>query len=129
MTEDFATQKAADAAFFEDWSEWARLDGMPARPKNFNRYRYDGDYSRYYCILRRGDRAFEIKIPPQDPIVRIVQDLPDVYQDRRAGPGFRQIAHARKQWVYWIPAQHWQAVRSVLPVLKREITAWSQTRN
>ena len=122
MTSDaYSLDKAADAAFFEDWSEWQCLDGLPETPRPYNRYLHaaGGPYSSYYCILDKRSRTFEIKVPPQAPITRLVTSLPGVLQDKRAGPGWTQVAHSRKQWVYWVPAQHYKALLAALPIIKR----------
>lgn len=126
MSTAYSRQKAADAAFFDDWSEWHELDSLPPRPKHVNRTMSDAGYSRYYCLPDVRQQVFELRIPAQAPISNFVRSLPGVYQDPRAGAGFRQVSHARKQQVYWIPAEHHAALRAALPAIKQMVTAWTR---
>jgi hypothetical protein len=134
---DFSREKAADAAFFEDWSEFERLDGLPNRPSKGGlpvRWGNVGlrDYSEYYAILRRsvacvGGPAFEIRAPENRPICDVIRRLPGACQDPRIN-GRDRVAYRRYQNLWFVPAEHWQAVRHMLPQLRAMITDWSLRR-
>lgn len=110
-----------DAAFFEDWSSWASLDGR------------EGRQSHYYCLLRRRDArmggrpCFEIAIPEQEPISRLLRAVPGCkkhppvkYHRIGVGPG--------PDTVYFVPAEHWAALRRALPAIQNATTKWVETR-
>ncbi|MDB5523880.1 MAG: hypothetical protein JWM58_1643 [Rhizobium sp.] len=131
MTNQYDRERAADAAFFEDWGEFSVLDGLPEKKGPVRSSRRD-DYSRYYCILRRNEKfmggpVFEICIPNSGPITDRVKRLPGCRQT----PGLygrNSVANMRLRGTYFVPAEHWRMVQKTLPILKAEVTAWSQSR-
>lgn len=109
-------EREADAASFEDWSEWERLDGKPAAPRP--RPQRDGAnlrYSRYYCSLAPSRRRFEIRVPPNVPIDTMVRRLPGAYRTPRA----------TREGCYSVPAENWRALRAALPAIKAAVIAWT----
>lgn len=110
-----------DAAFFEDWSPWASLDGL------------EGRQSHYYCLLRKRvawmDRypCFEIAIPEQEPIARLLRAVPG---SRKHPPvKFRRIGFGPgPDTVYCVPAEHWRALRQTLPEIKTAVRKWMTER-
>jgi len=129
-------QRAADAAFFEDWSGWTSLDDLPQRPtKNDQAIQYGarthGSWSRYYCVLSlsRGwvdGPHFEVAVPPCAPIADLVRALPGARQH----PGLYgrdQVSLRRLRNTWHIPAQYWADVRGALPGIKAATVQWAET--
>lgn len=123
-----------DAAFFEDWSDWASLDDQPARPitPNGELIRWGAIglrcYSRYYCDLRLnigriGGPAFEIALPPSAHIHRMLRLVPGAHQDPRA-TDYSRPAHQRLRNTWYVPAEHWRALRAALPAIKAATKTW-----
>ena len=109
------TQREADAASFEDWSQWEQLDGKPRAPRP--RPLRDGApriYSRYYCQMSPNRMRFEICVPPNVPIINMVSRLPGAYRTPRA----------TREGCYSVPAEHWRALRAALPAIKAAVVAW-----
>lgn len=114
-----AKQKASDAAFFEDWSEWQSLDDLPPSDKQFGHFvQRPQQHNRYWCFLRHhsdlvGGAAFELSLPENVRICRMVEGIPGV---RRLPGRFHQQAG-----YHLVPAEHWQQLRDILPALKAAI--------
>ncbi len=110
-------QKAADAAFFEDWSEWKNLDDLPSPDKRAG-YHVQSPrlHNLYWCLLRRhsaaiGGPAFELRIPENHGVLTLLRDIPGIKQ--LPGRYYRQPGN------YLVPAEHWQKLRAALPQIKR----------
>lgn len=127
-----------DAAFFEDWSAWASLDDLPPRPRNGSGevIRWGGRglaaYSRYYCDLRLrigwlDAPAFEIAIPPSASIHDMVRAIPGARQHPRAHD-YSTSAPRRPENAWYVPAEHWRALRAALPAIKAATQAWVAAR-
>lgn len=129
------TARQRDAAFFEDWSPWANLDGLPERPRRDNGQRIiwgnEGlrDWSRYYCLLRHnmtwmGGPCFEIAIPPSASIEAMLLAVPGcrkpppaAYRSlSRRGPG--------RDDTYYVPAENWPHLRRALPAIQTATEQW-----
>lgn len=118
MTSPPDLQRAEDAAFFEDWSEWASLDGLPRRPAGVAR----GPDSRWcvywlnISVARRGFVICAASAPVRDLIARI--------------PGARRERKDRYdlcQTYWYIPAASWRDLRASLPRIKAETIAYLAT--
>lgn len=122
------TSREADAAFFEDWSQWSVLDGLPLCPPTGCTPAARSDYSRYYCDLRLGPGwiggpYFEITLPCRNPLMSICRALPGARQHPQLhGP--HRVAHIRLDGTWYVPAQHWRAVRAALPEIQRLTRAY-----
>jgi hypothetical protein len=127
-------RREADAAFFEDWSAWASLDGKPIRPVDqplTHRDREDYRWRRYYCSLllrcpRCDGPGFEICIPSQASIHRIIERMPGIRRDPRATAAATNVAWSGLLNVYYLPAQHWRDLLARLPEVKRLTTAYAE---
>ena len=114
-----AKQKASDAAFFEDWSEWQSLDDLPLSDKQFGHFvQQPHRHNRYWCFLRHhsdlvGGAAFELSLPENDRICRMIETIPGV---RRLPGRFH-----RQPGYHLVPAENWQQLRNALPALKAAI--------
>ncbi len=126
MTNNWVIERAADAALFEDWSEWESLDDLPATDKRFGYYNQSPTkHTRYWCALRRrstliGGPAFELFLPEQYSIQRMVDAIPGVRRLPGRFPGSNGI--------YLVPAQHWQTLREVLPALKEAVSQYARKK-
>jgi len=94
-------QRSADAAAFEDWSEWASLGCLEGK--------------RYYCLLSPSLRFFDICVPSNHPIIEMVTRIPGARRDRLT------ITEAG---CYRMPAQNWRSLRSALPRIKAATLRW-----
>jgi hypothetical protein len=128
---DYAIERAADAAFFEDWAEWAHLDSLPPRPKDWLRNRDHTSYSRYYCALYRRagsgrTPAFEICLPEITQIHDIIRRVPGAYRNPRH-TSTHHYGHFQSRRLWFVPAENWQALRQALPRLKVAVSAFAGT--
>ena len=86
MTIDIALQRRRDEAFFEDWSEWASLDDLPEPDKRRGYFLQQPDnHHRFACRLLRnvnwiGGPAFEVSLPGDDRIYRLIKRVPGIRQ-------------------------------------------------
>lgn len=137
-------QRDTDAAFFEDWSEWASLTGeFGERVERIGNtvIRERQPYGTYYCalvdssIVAPGRPGFEIALPPhdspdtclkRDPITMQLRRLPDLRRHPRANWEARNVAYHRLRNTYFVPAHHWRVIRAVLPALKAAVIARAQ---
>ncbi len=129
-------QKAADAAFFEDWSEWHSLDDLPPVPRDWRGRRVTNNgwqqYTRYGLELRHnvpwmGGPAFEIMIPSQEPMVKLLKRVPGLRQ-HPALSGTRRVQYQSMETTWFVPASEWRALRAVLPALKRLVANYVRHR-
>ena len=121
-------QKEADAAFFEDWSQWSVLDGLPLPPERGCSAAARRDYSRYYCELRLGPGwiggpYFVIAVPNRNPQMTICRRLPGARQHPGLH-GLHRVALSGLDGTWYVPAEQWRAVRAALPDLQRLTTAF-----
>ncbi|WP_143103740.1 hypothetical protein [Methylobacterium gossipiicola] len=115
---DHIHQREADAAFFEDWSPWASLDGRPVRPaepQSGPDARRPvrpplGGWSRYWCLPSPGERVIRV-VPATASIVDLLRAIPGARVERR-------IRSDCDPGVYVIPAEHWRRLRAVLPRIR-----------
>lgn len=131
-----ASQRETDAAFFEDWSEWASLDDLPERPTHDGApiiygHRAWGNWSEYYCALTHqrgwiGGPHFEIAVPCNGPVVDLVRALPGARQHPGLW-GIHSVAVSRLRYTWQVPATDWRAVRAALPAIKAATVKWVRT--
>lgn len=141
-------QREEDAAFFEDWSEWASLTGKfgwfpEERDSHGNIFRRRQPYGTYRVelttgsIIAPGQPGFELVLPPhhavntivrRDAITILLRQLPDLHQHPKADWEARNVAYHRLRNTYFVPARHWRAVRAVLPALKAAVIARVESR-
>lgn len=113
-------QRATDAAFFEDWSPWISLGGWPSHigyPVGHRRT----NMPSYHCVLLdhsafAGGPALEVAIP-QDH--RATSLLKAIHGARRYPKSATRMGPVE---IWLVPAYSWQALRAVLPTLKRIIS-------
>lgn len=132
-------QRAADAAFFEDWSEWTALDDLPEQPRNSSGhalrwgewYRSGLTWSRYHLALRRridwiGGPAFELALPNSSVVAALAKRLPGVRQHPGLwGINSPALHGLRDTW--FIPAEHWRALRAAMPAIKASVLKYVET--
>ena len=119
MISGLERQKAADAAFFEDWSEWENLDGNPIPDRLFGHfYQQPAQHNRYWCMLRVkslivGGPVFELALPESATVLAVLKPIHGV---RRMPARFLGSPGNHR-----VPAEHWQQLRAALPIIKRLI--------
>lgn len=121
-----------DTAFFEDWSQWSVLDGLPLPPERGCSLAARREYNRYYCELVLcsgwiGTPHFEIATPCREPLMSICRALPGARQHPQLH-GLNRATHIGLDGTWYVPAEHWRAVRAALPEIQRRITAWIAAR-
>lgn len=137
MTIIDSQKREADAAFFEDWSEWASLDNLPELPRingaRMRRHRMPVGQPchRYYCLLSLGSPAgwpgvpyFELSLPPNAPIISMVERLSGARSHPRATGESRDAGWAGLHSTRYIPAEHWRELRGALPAIKAAVCIW-----
>lgn len=128
MTTLHDIQRAADAAFFEDWSTWTSLDDLPLADKRRGYYvQWPVQHNRYWCILRHridwlGGAAFELSLPPNRSIQSLVGALPGARR-HPALNGIHREAYSRLRDTWFVPAHCWRELRAALPEIKRRVVA------
>jgi hypothetical protein len=90
-----AWQREADAASFEDWSQWETLV-----------------YPPYGCQLLRS-RKFWVDVPPNVTVCRLVERV----------PGASRVPRSLSPGSYYIPAENWRELRAMLPAIRAAIAA------
>ncbi|NNM75086.1 hypothetical protein [Enterovirga aerilata] len=119
-----AAQREADAAYFEDWSEWISLDGRPVRPIEAAHWDSSrrpsapaGGWARYWCLPPdRGSEKFWLHVGPGEDLIRRL-------------PGAKPIRRHRYDQTpgYWsVPAASWRSLRAILPRIKQMTIAKEQ---
>jgi len=121
MMIEHALSRSSDAAFFEYWSEWSNLDGLPERPLICTAYGSAraidrvGAYSRCYCIPDPSNTCFAICVSGYTAS-EIVRRIPGTRHDRRT----RELSRLN---CYVVPARSWRALRAALPSIKAACSA------
>lgn len=120
--------KEADAAFFEDWTAWSVLDGLPLPPVLGCTPAARGDYNRYYCELRLGPGwiggpYFEIAVPNRAPMMDICARIPGARRHPGLN-GLHRVAMRSLAGTWYVPAENWREVRAALPEIQRLTAAW-----
>lgn len=133
MSSDIDLQRRRDGAFFEDWSAWASLDDLPPPDKPAGRYiQWPARHNRYWCVLRSrvdwiGGPAFELSLPSSSRIASMARRLPGARQ-HPALLGAHRTAFARLGETWFVPAEHWVALKIALPSIKQAVKSWCAER-
>lgn len=129
---DIDLQRQRDEAFFEDWTAWDSLDDLPMPDKRHGYFlQWPSNHHRFFCILRKyvdwiGGPAFEVALPPNDPIHRRIKDVPGLRQH----PGLlgsKRSMYMRMGSTFFVPAEHWRELREALPAIKAATVKWART--
>ena len=122
-------QRLADAAFFEDWSQWDSLDDLPMPDRRRGIWvAQPAIHSRYFCVLRHrvawmGGAAFEVALPPCAAIFAMVRAMPGA----RCHPQANQVSRARQRNTLFVPAASWRELRAILPDVKSAVKRYVET--
>lgn len=128
-----ADQRAADAAFFQDWAEWESLDNLPRPPQTGDGRRIlygpaaiTGPQHRYYCILRNhsplGGPGFELCLPQYQPAIALLQRVKGAVPHPLTRHSHCRHRNALRN-VWCVPAANWRQLWAVLPALKLLVAA------
>jgi len=113
---DHDRQKAADSAFFDDWSEW-RDFGRRRDPYSLRRDRPSFGMTLYGPEKRWPRGVFRLSLINNPYISRLMRAIPGVIND----PCVRED---RRAACWEAPAKSSRELRAALPTIKNIITDW-----